>query len=221
MPKEILLLQQYEQELITLRRHFHRFPELSNEEHETSAFIAQYLTECGLTVHKGLAGIGLIGILEGAADGPVIGFRSDMDALPINEETGLPFSSQTGYKMHACGHDGHMAVTLVTAKILSSRKDTLKGKVVFIFQPAEENLPEGGAKRMVAEGKDILEGLDAVFGFHFWPMLDSGEIAVSRNPMMAAGDIYEVTFSGKGAHGAPAPIVRCTADDRQCCTYID
>lgn len=198
------LLKEYEKELIALRRHFHQYPELSNEEFKTSQYIADYLFNCGLEVYKNLAGTGVIGVLKGTkkGEGPTIGIRADMDALPIREETNVSYNSKNNSKMHACGHDGHMAVVLVAAKILTSLKDQLQGNVVFIFQPAEENLPEGGAKRLIKEGKDIFSSLTAIFGFHFWPALESGKIAVSKSPMMAAGDIFEVFFYGKGAHGA-------------------
>jgi len=191
-----------EEELIFLRRYFHQHPELAYEEHQTSNYIAQYLMDCGLVVHKGLAGTGLIGILKGDQDGPVIGFRSDMDALPILEETDLEYKSLYPNKMHACGHDGHMAVNLVAAKILAKMRKEIKGTILFIFQPAEEKLPHGGAKRFLEDGEMLLNDLTAIFGFHFWPALETGKVAVSSSQMMAAGDIFEVTFLGIGAHGA-------------------
>ncbi|KUO51056.1 MAG: hypothetical protein APF76_16300 [Desulfitibacter sp. BRH_c19] len=194
-------LKEYEKELISLRRHFHMHPELANEEYETAKYIEKYLHECGLEVIKGFAKTGIVGILKGK-EGPSIGIRAEMDALPINETNDVIYKSRYPYKMHACGHDGHMAVTLVTAKILSKMKDKLNGSIVFIFQPAEENLPEGGAKRFCKEARDILKDLKAIFGFHFWPSTESGKVAVSKDPMMAAGDIFEVVFNGMGAHGA-------------------
>lgn len=195
------LLHQYKKELIDLRRHFHRFPELANEEFETASYIESYLKDCGLEVKRGLAKTGLVGLLRGTA-GPTIAFRAEMDGLPINEENQVGYRSTRANVMHACGHDGHMAVALITAKILSKAKERLKGNVMFVFQPAEENLPEGGAKRMLAEGKDLFSNIHAIFGFHFWPSLATGTVAVSKGAMMAAGDIFEVKFTGIGAHVA-------------------
>lgn len=199
-----IMFGEYEKELITLRRYFHQYPELPNEEVKTSQFIADYLSACGLEVHRNLAGTGVIGVLKGVKgnEAQTIGIRADMDALPIREESSVSYRSKNNNKMHACGHDGHMAVVLITAKILASLEDQLQGNVVFIFQPAEENLPEGGAKRLIEEGKNIFSDLTAIFGFHFWPYLESGKIAVTKTPMMAAGDTFEVFFYGKGAHGA-------------------
>ena len=195
------ILKQYREELIKIRRHFHRYPELANEEFETAKYIADYLSGCGLEIKNGLANTGLVGILKGSA-GPSIAIRTEMDALPIHEENDVEYRSSRANIMHACGHDGHMAVALLTAKLLSGKKDRLKGNVIFIFQPAEENLPEGGAKRMLEEAPDIFDGLKAIFGFHFWPFYKSGTVAVSKSDMMAAGDVFEVVFKGVGAHGA-------------------
>lgn len=200
-PLDERLLKQHEDELIKIRRHFHRFPELANEEIETSQYIENYLLACGLEVRNGLAKTGLIGILKGS-DGPSIAIRTEMDALPIEEDNNVDYRSTRANIMHACGHDGHMAVALVTAKILSKVKDRLKGSVVFIFQPAEENLPEGGAKRIMEDAKQVFDNQKAIFGFHFWPFLATGTVAVSKSAMMAAGDVFEVVFKGVGAHGA-------------------
>ena len=195
------MLQQYKSEIIDLRRHFHRFPELANEEHETADYVESYLRDCGLEVRRGLAKTGLIGILKGAP-GASIAFRTEMDGLPIHEENRVDYRSTRENIMHACGHDGHMAVTLVTAKILSQAKERLNGNVLFIFQPAEENLLAGGAKRMLEDGAELFRDVHAIFGFHFWPSLETGAVAVSEGSMMAAGDVFEVNFSGVGAHGA-------------------
>jgi len=198
----VIQVKEFYAELIDLRRHFHKYPETANEEYETSAYLKNYLAACGLEVYSGLAETGVIGVLNGGAGGPTIGLRSDMDALPINEENDVSYKSYNPGIMHACGHDGHMAVTLITAKILSMIREQIKGTIVFIFQPAEENLPEGGAKRLLNEGKRFFRGMDAIFGFHFWPFLETGTIALSENPIMAAGDVFEVSFKGQGAHGA-------------------
>lgn len=195
-------LKQYEADIINLRRHFHKNPETANAEFETANFIKNFLCQCGLDVVSSIAQTGVIGVVKGAlGDGPVIGIRSDMDALPINEENPVSYRSTKANQMHACGHDGHMAVTLMLAKILMTVRRQMRGKVVFIFQPAEENLPEGGAKRILAEGGRFFEDMNAIFGFHFWPFLETGKIAVTAEPMMAAGDIFEVRFIGRGAHG--------------------
>ena len=176
-----------EQKTIEWRRHFHQYPELSNRETKTAAYIAEQLESLGLKVQTGIAKTGVVGLLETGKPGPVIALRADIDALPVTERNSLPFASkeittfngqQTGV-MHACGHDSHISILMTVAEILSKNKSELKGIVKFIFQPAEEGAPageEGGAALMVKEG--VLENpkVDVVFGLHIESWLDFGTI---------------------------------------------
>jgi hippurate hydrolase len=185
-------------ELIAWRRHLHTCPELAFEEHETAAFVADKLRSFGLEVHEGLGGTGVVGVLRNG-NGPMIGLRADMDALPITEATGLPYASRNAGRMHACGHDGHTTMLLGAARVLSERPPA-NGAVVFIFQPAEEN--EGGGRVMVEAGLFRDFPVSAVYGLHNWPGLEPGRFAVHNGPVMAAFDIFEVTVVGRGSHGA-------------------
>jgi amidohydrolase len=186
-------------QLIEWRRDFHKHPELSFEEKRTSKIVAEFLKSCGLQVKENVNGYGVVADLIGVERGPTIAFRADMDALPIQEETGLPFASEVPGVMHACGHDGHTAILMGAAKLLSSQKDKLRGNVRFIFQPAEEVNP-GGAKGMIQEG--VLNDVDAVFGLHLWSELPSGTFHTCYGPMMAATDRFIIEVEGKGGHGA-------------------
>ncbi|MED3624081.1 amidohydrolase [Neobacillus thermocopriae] len=186
------------EEMIELRRDFHQYPELSFEEERTSKKVAEYLRACGLKVREHVNGYGVTADLIVDEAEPMIAFRADMDALPIQEETGLPFASQIPGVMHACGHDGHTAILLGVAKLLSFQKERLKGNVRFIFQPAEEINP-GGAKGMIQEG--VLEGVEAIFGLHLWSELPSGTFRTCYGPMMAAADRFIIEIEGKGGHG--------------------
>lgn len=179
------------------RRDIHAHPETAFEENRTSALVADLLKSFGLEVHSGLAGTGVVGVLKNG-DGPAIGLRADMDALHIEEQTGLDYASTHPGKMHACGHDGHTAMLLGAAKHLAVSKAFL-GTVVFIFQPAEEG--EGGAKVMVEEGLFNQFPVDAVYGLHNWPGMDVGTFAVTAGPIMAAYDSFEAEITGLGAHG--------------------
>ena len=185
-------------EFIAWRRHLHTQPELAFEEKQTAAFVAGKLREFGLDVHEGIAGTGVIGVLR-RGNGPMIGLRSDIDALPITEATGVPYASRNPGRMHACGHDGHMAMLLGAACILSEAPPE-DGTIVFIFQPAEEN--EGGGKAMVEAGLFRDFPVSAVYGMHNWPGLPPGQFAVHVGPVMAAFDIFEVVVEGQGSHGA-------------------
>jgi amidohydrolase len=186
------------EQIIELRRDFHQHPELSFEEKRTSKIVTEFLKSCGLRVKENVNGYGVVADLIGAEKGPTIAFRADMDALPIQEETGLPFASEIPGVMHACGHDGHTAILMGAAKLLSSQKEKLKGNVRFIFQPAEEVNP-GGAIGMIQEG--VLNGVDAVFGLHLWSELPSGTFRTCYGPMMAATDRFIIDIEGKGGHG--------------------
>jgi amidohydrolase len=203
-----------EPKLIEWRRHFHEFPELSNRETKTGAYIAAHLKSLGIEVQYPVAKTGVVGILKGDKPGPVIALRADMDALPVAERNSLPFASkekatynsrETGV-MHACGHDAHMAILMSVAEILAKNKSELKGIVKFLFQPAEEGAPleEGtaGAELMVKEG--VLENpkVDVVFGLHMQSLLPSGQLAYRSEGIMAAIDGLKIKVIGRGAHGA-------------------
>ncbi len=200
-----------EQQVITWRRHFHQYPELSNRETKTAAKVAEHLKALGIEVQTGIAHTGVVGTLKGAKPGPVIALRADMDALPVTERNSLPFASkervtfngqETGV-MHACGHDTHVAILMGVAEILSKNKNDLKGTVKFIFQPAEEGPPageEGGAALMVKEG--VLEGVDVIFGMHIQSISPLGRITYRPAGMMAASDWFSIKVKGKQAHGA-------------------
>ncbi len=187
-------------ELTAWRRELHAMPETAFEEHRTSAFVAAKLESFGLPVRRGLAGTGLVATLRGRrGDGPAIGLRADMDALDIHEATNLPWRSDTPGKMHACGHDGHMAMLLAAARHLSGNPD-FAGTVHFIFQPAEEN--EGGGRVMVDEGLFEHFPMQGVYGLHNWPNAPFGTFLGRPGAMFAAFDIFEVRVLGRGAHAA-------------------
>jgi amidohydrolase len=180
------------------RRDLHAHPEIAFNEKRTSALVAKELTALGLKVDKGLAGTGVVATLA-CGEGPRIGLRADMDALAIEETTGLPHTSVVPGIMHACGHDGHTAMLLGAAKQLS-RSCHFSGVVHFIFQPAEEN--EGGAKVMLEHGLLDRFPCDAVYAMHNWPSLPAGQFAVNRGPVMAAFDVFEIEIRGRGTHAA-------------------
>ncbi|WP_257148487.1 M20 family metallopeptidase [Bacillus sp. AFS073361] len=186
------------EEIIKYRREFHKHPELSFHEQRTSKIVADYLRSCGLHVKEHVNGFGVIADLIGVEQGPTIVFRADMDALPIQEETDLPFASLVPGVMHACGHDGHTAILMGAAKLLSFEKEKLKGIVRLIFQPAEEVNP-GGAFGMIQSG--VLNGVEAIFGIHIWSELPSGTFRTCHGPMMAATDRFTIEIEGKGGHG--------------------
>ncbi len=200
--------------LIEWRRHLHAHPELSNQEFETSRFVAEKLRAMGLSPRTGVAKTGVVAVIEGALPGPVVALRADMDALPVAEEVDLPFASRaTGtYEgrsvpvMHACGHDAHVSILLAVAEVLAGLRDRLPGKVVLIFQPAEEGAPveEGvaGAERMVAEGVLDSPKADAVYGLHVWAGQETGTIGVRPGPQLAAVDSFEIVVTGRQTHGA-------------------
>ncbi len=202
-----------EPKLIEWRRHFHQFPELSNRETKTGARIAEMLRGMGIEVQHPVAKTGVIGILRGGKPGPVIGIRADIDALPVTERSSLPFVSrekstfngiETGV-MHACGHDGHMAILLGVADILSRNKSELRGTIKFIFQPAEEGAPpgeEGGAFLMIKEGVMDNPKVDVVFGLHIQSLVPLGSVAYRAEGLMASVDNLNIKVKGRGAHGA-------------------
>jgi amidohydrolase len=185
-----------EEELIALRRDFHRKPELGFEETRTRDAVIAYLGELGLEVHQ-MGGTGVTALLRGAQPGKTVLLRADMDALPVKEETGLSFASQEEGKMHACGHDGHMAMLLAAAKVLTRMRAELKGNVKFVFQPNEE---DAGAYAMLDAGVMSDPKVDAVFGLHLWSQLPSGVIDIVDGPHMAASHYFFLTVRGKGGH---------------------
>jgi len=176
-------------ELTELRRAFHRCPELGNREHRTAARIEAFLASCGTAV---------FGTLTGERAGRTAALRADMDALPLQEDTGADFASEVSGVMHACGHDVHMAAALGAARLLAAHREELPGAVVFLFQPDEEG--SGGAQRMIDAG--VLDGVDAVFGCHVSPELPAGHVGVRYGKFYAASDTFRVTLTGKSAHGA-------------------
>lgn len=187
-------------QIIAWRRDFHQHPELELNCGRTAAVVSEELQKLGLEVKTGIAGTGVTGTLYGGAPGPVVALRVDMDALPVAEQTGLPFSSEVEGVMHACGHDGHTALGLGTAAVLAQFKNSLKGTVKFIFQPGEES--PGGAGLMIAGG--VLENprVDALLGCHIFPGVKSGNIGVRYGVMTARNDEFIITLTGIGGHGA-------------------
>lgn len=183
-------------EMVSLRRHFHQYPELSFQEIETPKTIARYLRELGIEVREHVGGNGVVGRIRGG-DGPTIALRADFDALPIQDVKDVPYRSKINGVMHACGHDAHTATLLVLAKVLM--ETDLPGDVVLIHQFAEELAP-GGAKPMIEDG--CLDGVDYIFGAHLWTPLPFGTVGVKSGPVMAAADRFELTIKGKGGHGA-------------------
>ncbi len=192
------LIKAADKAFIEWRHHLHAYPELAYQEHRTSAFVTDRLREFGCEVHTGLAETGVVGILD-FGEGPTIGIRADMDALPLREKTDLPYASRVDGVMHACGHDGHTTMALGAAKLLAERND-LRGKIVFIFQPAEEN--EGGAKRMLDDGLFHQHPVDAVFGLHNLPGIPVEEVWVKAGVVSASFDTFEIQIKGRGGHGA-------------------
>ena len=187
-------------EMTEWRRDLHAHPELGFEEFRTSQIVAEKLESWGIEVTRGVAGTGVIGTLRGQGDSDkALGFRADMDCLPMQEENDIPHKSQHPGRMHACGHDGHTTMLLGAAKYLAETRN-FSGTVHFIFQPAEEGL--GGGKRMVEEGLFDRFPCDQVFGLHNWPLLPAGKVAARSGPIMAAADRFEITLKGKGGHGA-------------------
>ena len=197
MTDYIALARGISDELGELRRAFHRCPELGNREFETAKRIEASLNGWGIPTRR-LLDTAVVGVLEGGRPGRTVALRADMDALPLQEVTGAAFASQNPGVMHACGHDVHMAAALGAARLLSDRRESLPGRVVFLFQPDEEG--RGGAQRMIAAG--ALEGVDAVFGAHVSPELPLGHVGVRYGKFYAASDTFRIVVKGKSAHGA-------------------
>jgi len=212
-PEVAAAAQKLRQQVIDWRRDFHAHPELSNREERTSAKVAEHLRALGLQPKTGIAHHGVSVVIQGGKPGPRIALRADMDALPVTEQTGLPFAStvtttfndqQTGV-MHACGHDAHTAILLGVADALVAMRKDLPGEVMLVFQPSEEGAPgqeEGGASLMLKEGlfKDFKP--DAMFGLHVFSTVQAGQIAVRGGPLMAASDRFAIKVIGRQTHGS-------------------
>jgi amidohydrolase len=200
--------------LIEWRRHLHRNPELGNREFETARFVAERLRSFGLEPRSGVAKTGVVAVIEGGRPGSVVALRADMDALPVTEEVDLPFASKatatwegkTVGVMHACGHDSHVAMLLDAAQALVAIKRDLPGKVVLLFQPAEEGVPlaeqPAGAELMLKEGVFDAPKVDAVFGLHVFAGVESGVLGYRVGPLLAAADRFEITVQGRQTHGS-------------------
>jgi len=194
------------EEMTKWRHELHACPETAFTENETSDYVAERLISFGLDIYRGIAGTGIVSTIQrGKGSSPVIGLRSEIDALDITEATGLPYASRNEGKMHACGHDGHMSMLLGAAKYLAG-SDTFRGTVHFIFQPAEEN--EGGGGRMVREGLFDRFPVRSVFGMHNFPVLPEGTFAICKGPMMAAYDVFDIEIRGTGGHAASPQNVK-------------
>jgi amidohydrolase len=197
-------IEELNSELIHLRRDFHQHPELGFKEYRTAETIENYLNKLGINTRR-MTRTGVVALLEGAKPGPVLMLRADMDALPVTEENQLDYKSQNVGVMHACGHDAHMAMLLVAAKILSENMDDIAGTIKLVFQPNEEI---AGAIHMIEDG--VLEDptVDAVMGIHIWTPVASGKIAITSGPVMGGLDVFKVTIHGKGGHtGVPEDAV--------------
>lgn len=185
-------------DLVQIRHHLHQYPELSFKEVETTAFLKQKLQDAGVRLLDSHLDTGIIAQIDGTEPGPIIALRADIDALPVKENNGLPFTSRNNGVMHACGHDLHMTSLLGAALFLNQRRNLIHGSVRLIFQPAEEN--GGGALRILdAHG---LDGVSAIAGYHNDPRYRPGVIALNDKPMMAAGGLFQVTLTGHGTHAA-------------------
>ena len=186
-------------EMVELRQHIHAHPELAYEEFATSDLVAGRLAEWGYEVHRGLGGTGVVGTLRRGTGGLRLGLRADMDALPIQEATGLPYASTHPGKMHACGHDGHTATLLAAARCIARQPD-FDGTLHLIFQPAEEGL--GGARKMIEDGLFERFPCDAVFALHNMPGFPAGQFGFMEGAFMASSDTVVVTVQGRGGHGS-------------------
>ncbi|OWW21916.1 M20 aminoacylase family protein [Noviherbaspirillum denitrificans] len=190
---------EFQSELRQIRRDIHAHPELCFEERRTAELVAQKLTEWGIPVIRGMGTTGVVGIIRNGSSSRSVGLRADMDALPVQEINTFPHASRHAGKMHACGHDGHVAMLLGAARYLSQHRN-FDGTIYLIFQPAEEG--GGGARRMMDDGLFKECPMEAVFGMHNWPGVPVGTFGVCAGPMMASSNEFEVTIKGKGAHAA-------------------
>jgi amidohydrolase len=196
------LVKSVENEVVQMRRHLHRHPEMSGEEIETSSFVQQKLSEAGIPFKTGYAKTGVLGIIQGNKPGGTVAFRADMDALPILEENELSYKSKTEGIMHACGHDAHTAMLIAAGKVLNQMKSELSGTVLLVFQPSEEDAPTGGSEQMMADGVFEDYKPDVIFGQHVWPDLPAGEAGILQREIMGASDRFKITIKGSGGHAS-------------------
>lgn len=202
-----------EQKVIDWRRDIHQHPELGNQEKRTAALVAAHLKKLGFEVREGVAVTGVVATLKGGKPGPVVALRADMDALPVKEQVNLPFASKARAVwdgkdvdvMHACGHDGHVAILMGVAEVLASMKDQLPGTVKLLFQPAEEKLPNGeigGSRRMLSEGAFDAPKPEVVFGLHLMSVGNTGMIGYKAGAILAGSDAFKVDVKGRQTHGS-------------------
>ena len=189
----------FKQDIVEWRRDFHQHPEIGMQEERTSGIVADLLNEWGITTHRGIGNTGVVGIIEGKGDGRSIGLRADMDALPIEEKTNLPFASKNPGVMHACGHDAHTAMLLGAARYLAATRN-FSGRIVLIFQPAEEGL--GGARAMLADGLFERFPCDEIYGMHNKPNGKPGHVGVKPGMAMAGADFFDIHVRASGSHAA-------------------
>ncbi|WP_121064434.1 M20 aminoacylase family protein [Chachezhania antarctica] len=192
-------IESYADELTEIRRDFHAHPEIGFEEVRTSGIVADLLARWGIAVTRGLGKTGVVGVLEGRGPGRTIGLRADMDALPMDEQTNLPWTSKNAGVFHGCGHDSHTTMLLGAARYLAETRD-FEGTVTFIFQPAEEGL--GGARAMIADGLFEQFPCDEIYGIHNSPYHDPGIVGVKTGAAMAGAEFFDIDITGKGSHGA-------------------
>ena len=187
-------------DLIALRRRIHEHPELAFEEKETARQVQEFLTRLRIPYRSDIGGTGVVAMLEGTKPGPTVAIRADMDALPMSEPQALPFASKVAGKMHSCGHDAHTAIALGVAAVLGDARAELAGRVMFIFQPAEETL--SGARAMLEAGAFDEAKPDFILGFHNWPPLATGTVGWHPEAVMASSDAFDLTIKGTAGHGA-------------------
>jgi len=187
-------------DLIALRRRIHEHPELAFEEKETARQVQEFLTRLRIPYRSDIGGTGVVAMLEGTKPGPTVAIRADMDALPMSEPQALPFASKVAGKMHSCGHDAHTAIALGVAAVLADARAELPGRVMFIFQPAEETL--SGARAMLEAGAFDEAKPDFILGFHNWPPLATGTVGWHPEAVMASSDAFDLTIKGTAGHGA-------------------
>lgn len=199
------LIQHYLPRVKEHRYWLHEHPEPSHQEKETARYLADALRGMGLTVAENIGGYGLTAVIEGGKPGPCVALRADFDALEVTECTGVPFASKKPGLMHACGHDMHTAMLLGAAYVLLDMKDEIAGSVKLIFQPSEEDAAGSGARAMIEDGCLENPHVDAIFGQHVWPEIDTGKIGVRNGTMMAASDRFFLTVHGRASHGGAAP----------------
>ena len=192
----------YQEQIVSLRRHLHQFPEVSGEEHATSQKVQEKLDEHGIPYTVGYAMTGVLGVAEGGRPGKTVALRADIDALPIQEENDHSFVSKVEGVMHACGHEAHTAMLVGAGWLLDDVSDELPGRVLLLFQPAEEASPTGGARRMMKDGVFREHRPDVIFAQHVWPELPAGQVGVRRGAMTGASDRFKVTIEGQGGHAS-------------------